>query len=61
MRYSPKKKMIINVYTDNMEGQLRVTADTEDEALKIVQKKGFKVISMHPDFGLTIKLPPQTR
>ena len=61
MSYQPTKRMIIDVYTDNIEGKLRVSANTEDEALKIVQKMGFKVRSMMPDCGLSIKLPPRTR
>ena len=61
MGYQPTKRMIIDVYTDNIEGKLRVSANTEDEALKIVQKMGFKVRSMMSDCGLSIKLPPRTR
>ena len=61
MSYQPTKRMIIDVYTDNIEGKLRVSANTEDEALKIVQKMGFKVRSMMSDCGLSIKLPPRTR
>ena len=61
MSYQPTKRMIIDVYTDNIEGKLRVSANTEDEALKIVQKMGFKVRSMMSDYGLSIKLPPRTR
>lgn len=61
MSYQPTKKMIIDVYTDNIEGKLRVSANTEDEALKIVQKLGFKVRSMVSDYGLSINLPPRTR
>ena len=61
MSYQPTKRMIIDVYTDNIEGKLRVSANTEDEALKIVQKMGFNVRSMMPDCGLSIKLPPRTR
>ena len=59
MGYQPKKKMIVDVYTDQVEGKLRVIADTEDEALKIIQKMGFKVRSTIPDYGLSIKLPPR--
>ncbi len=61
MSYQPTKRMIVDVYTDNIEGKLRVSANTEDEALKIVQKMGFKVRSMMSDYGLSIKLPPRTR
>ena len=61
MGHQPTKKMIIDVYTDNIEGKLRVSANTEDEALKIVQKMGFKVRSMMSDYGLSINLPPRTR
>lgn len=61
MGYQPKKTMLIDVHMDNIEGKLRVKADTEDEALKIVQKMGFKVSSMMPDFGLSIKLSPRNR
>ena len=61
MSYQPSKKMIIDVYMDNVEGSLRVFADTEDEALKIIQKLGFKVKSMIPDYGLSISLPPRKR
>ena len=61
MSYQPTKRMIIDVYTDNIEGKLRVSANTEDEALKIVQKMGFNVRSMMSDCGLSIKLPPRTR
>ena len=57
MGYKPQKTMVIDVYTNNIEGKLRVKADTEDEALKLVQKLGFKVSSMTPDYGLSIKLP----
>ena len=32
MSYQPTKRMIIDVYTDNIEGKLRVSANTEDEA-----------------------------
>jgi len=53
---SSKKTMLITVYADNIEGQLRVTAVNEDEALKVVQKLGFKVKSMYQDFGLKIDL-----
>lgn len=48
--------MLITVYADNIEGQLRVTAENEDEALKVVQKLGFKVKGMYQDFGLKIDL-----
>lgn len=61
MSYQPTKRMTIDVYTDNIEGKLRVSANTEDEALKIVQKMGFKVRSMMSDYGLSINLPPRTR
>ena len=59
MGYKPQKTMVIDVYTNNIEGKLRVKADTEDEALKLVQKLGFKVSGMMPDYGFTIKLPPR--
>ena len=59
MCYKPQKTMIIDVYTNNIEGKLRVKANTEDEALKLVQKLGFKVNSMTPDYGFSIKLPPR--
>ena len=61
MSYQPTKRMIIDVYTDKIEGKLRVSANTEDETLKIVQKMGFNVRSMMSDYGLSIKLPPRTR
>ena len=59
MGYKPQKTMVIDVYTNNIEGKLRVKADTEDEALKLVQKLGFKVSGIMPDYGFTIKLPPR--
>ena len=55
MSCQPTKRMIIDVYTDNIEGKLRVSANTEDEALKIVQKMGFsmKANEFLRDNGLT--------
>ena len=59
MSYKPLKIIVIDVYSDNIESKLRVKADTEDEALKLVQKLGFKVSGMIPDYGFSIKLPPR--
>lgn len=59
MGYKPNKRTIFTVYTDDIEGELRVSAETEDDALRKVQKMGFKIRHMRPDFGLEIKLPPR--
>jgi len=59
MGYSPLKRVLISVYTDDMEGKLKVKAESEDEALKKVQKLGFKVSNMIPDYGFDIKPPPR--
>lgn len=59
MGYKPNKRTIFTVYTDDIEGELRVSAETEDDALRKVQKMGFKIRHMRPDLGLEIKLPPR--
>ena len=40
MSYQPTKRMIIDVYTDNIEGKLRVSANTEDEAWRLFKRWG---------------------
>lgn len=59
MGYNPKKRTIFTVYADDIEGELRVSTETEDYALRKVQKMGFKIRHMRPDFGFEIKSPPR--
>lgn len=59
MGYKPKKRTIFTVYSDDIEGELRVSAEIEDDALRKVQNMGFKIRHMHHDFGFEIKLPPR--
>lgn len=46
MGYSPKQRFKFKVKSEFVEGDIVVSADSSDEAWKIIKKLGFVVVSM---------------
>lgn len=57
MGYQPKQKFKFKVKSEAVEGDIVVSADSSDKALKIVKKLGLVVVSMQEHN--TVSKPPR--